>query len=221
MRKTHNSYGLIGFHRQTSTKAENLFGSSLKHRDTINMTVYRAGVRRDGNMDWYSTEEQLISVDLSPNQFADLITSMNVGFGVPCTITRYNNEAMEECPFISQQEQFIDEFKETCDKIGNDSAGAKLNQLQEILAKKTIGTNDRTKIFEIFNNLINDIKSNIPWIHKEFSDAMDKTVTEAKASVEAFVQNKIISLGSQALIAQAEQSVPKMPEFLPGKVEQK
>ena len=39
----------------------------------------------------------------------------------------------------------------------------------------------------------------MPFVQKSFNKAMDKTVHEAKGEVEAFVMNKVTSLGIEGL----------------------
>jgi len=41
--------------------------------------------------------------------------------------------------------------------------------------------------------------ANMPFVQTQFNEAMDKTVTEAKAEVEAFVSHKVTSLGLASL----------------------
>jgi hypothetical protein len=47
----------------------------------------------------------------------------------------------------------------------------------------------------------------IPFVQSQFNEAMDKTVTEARAEVEAFVDNKIRSLGIQALEGEVQKAL--------------
>ncbi len=59
---------------------------------------------------------------MSYSQFAEAITSMNMGSGVPVAIRWTEKDGrIPECDFVSKREQFADEFKEQIDKTMNDS----------------------------------------------------------------------------------------------------
>jgi len=77
--ESHPSYGMVSFNRQQQTPPANLFGSSIKHQTLISLTIRRGTKERDLSRDWYFGGEELIEVLLSPNQFAEAITHMNMG----------------------------------------------------------------------------------------------------------------------------------------------
>lgn len=84
-RKTHPAYGMLSFSRRTGGK-QSLFGSSIEHKDVIAMTLRHGEVDRQLNRDWYHGTEVIAEVEMSYAQFAEAITSMNIGTGVPVTI---------------------------------------------------------------------------------------------------------------------------------------
>ena len=47
--------------------------------------------------------------------------------------------------------------------------------------------------------LMQDVNSNLPFVQRSFNKSIDKTVLEAKGEVEAFVMNKVTSLGIKGL----------------------
>lgn len=85
VRTTHPSYGTLLFSRRTGAK-EALFGSSIQHRDTICMTLHHASIERGLNRDWIHGDKVIAEVEMSYSQFAEAITSMNIGTGVPVTV---------------------------------------------------------------------------------------------------------------------------------------
>jgi hypothetical protein len=194
----HPSFGVAGFSRRTGGNF-NLFGSSIKHGNTICLTIKRASRRRSLSNYWIHGNEQLIEVLFSPNQFAQLLTSMNVGDGVPCTLQYVGRERMPDCPSVEIREEFQREFEEDVRKV---TAGARtaLKEITQIFnTKASIGKADRAEILSKINRLINLLTDSIPFVQGQFNEAMDGTVTEARAEVESFIDNKIQSLGIQAL----------------------
>src|SRR5690348_7418858 len=84
-RSSHPSFGQIQFTR-TNGNAR-FYGSELNQAHYVEMTVHPSEVERELSRDWFYTEgAPLIKVRLSQNQFAELITSLNMGSGVPCTV---------------------------------------------------------------------------------------------------------------------------------------
>ena len=75
----HESYGIIGISRVTSHPAKNLFGSSVKHTHSMALRIKTASVDRHLNQDWYHAENELIEIEMSPTQFAEMITSLDTG----------------------------------------------------------------------------------------------------------------------------------------------
>ena len=176
-----------------------LFGSSIKHKDTIMLRIYQGEVDRHLNRDWYSTDKQYIEVEMSYSQFAESITSLNQGEGTPVTLRRLDGKRMEDCPHVDKRIQFENEFSEHMKVINN-----KLVQLtkdaEEILNEKKPPTKkDKEMILEQIKNMQMEISSNIPFIYSSFNEQMDKTVQEAKGEIEGFMAHKIISAGLEAL----------------------
>lgn len=199
-KETHPSYGMLQFSRTTGGKTS-LFGSSIKHKDTIKMCLRHGDVARDLNNDWFFGGDVIVEVEMSYSQFAECITSMNMGSGVPVTI-RYTEgqERIEDCPFVNKKEQFEKEFKEHLNK-----ANAKANNLIDDVVKmfedkKSIGKKDKENILMKLQMIYNEINANGEFIYNQFNEQMDKTTLEAKGEIEAFMQNKINSIANVALV---------------------
>ena len=216
MKESHDSYGLIGFYR-TSGDPGPLFGSSIQHSNYITLRISRASRRRDLSNHWYHGRERLIELAMSATQFADLITTMGHGDGHPCTLRRVGREQMPPCPEYRPREQFEDEFKAHC-RDAMDKSADLVAAARAILAKPTILKSDRAELLGKLQQLEQQVRSNLPFVHGQFNEAMDKTVTEAKGEVEAFVATKIASLGIDALRQQIESrqfegiDVPMLPD---------
>lgn len=78
-----------------------LFGSSIKHHDIITLRISPAYMDRDLNYDrYYAENHPYIEINMSQSQFAQAITSLNMGAGVPVTLRQINGEYIEPCPFV-------------------------------------------------------------------------------------------------------------------------
>jgi hypothetical protein len=210
----HESFGMVGFNRISSSGPINLFGSSVQSQTAVTLTIQTASRRRDLSRDWIHADKELIQVMLSPNQFSDLLTSMNVGGGVPCTIQHINGKRMEECPAVDQRKQFVDDFTAVISRI-MEAGDALVKDVADILDNKaSIGKGDREKIKKQVEGLVQHVRGSVPFVHSQFNKAMDKTVTQARAEVDCFVENKVRSLGLNALdneVAKAIAAPSKSP----------
>lgn len=145
---THPAFGLIGFSR-VSGGENTLFGSSIKHNDRIIMRLKHAKQDRHLHDDWYHGRGLITEVEMSYSQFAECISSLNVGEGVPCTIRYTEKDGM--VPYIkenvSKREQFRNEFSETVSKA--------MEQVQEQMDRTTLEAKGEIEAF--CQNKINSI----------------------------------------------------------------
>lgn len=197
IREQHESFGMIGAHRISGGDGK-LFGSSIKHFNGIRIAIKRAEKIRDLNEDRFYGKEELIEVELSPSQFAQFITSMNIGDGVPCTLRRVAGKRMEPCPEVNERETFEREFR---DKVAGVTTRMSeiITEVEELFEKKTINKGDRAEVLGKLAMLLQEVRSNMPFVQSQFNEAMDKTVREAKGEVEAFVAQRMNSVAQRAL----------------------
>ena len=200
----HPSFGMLSFNR-THGGHNNLFGSSIQHNDIIHMVLREGVVTRGLNDDWYVGEDEILEVEMSQSQFAELITSMNVGTGTPCTIKYLRGKGrINEADFINKRQQITNEFKECMNERMSD-AKEFYDEVKELFTtKKSIGKGDREMILRRLANVTQGMESSSKFIFDQFQNQIDKTITEAKGEIEAFAQNKINAIAQQALVEQKE-----------------
>ena len=197
-KEKHESYGLIGI-TNTTGGSRPLFGSSIKHERTIRLRIKKASIERSLHQEWYYGYEDLIEVELSSDQFAQFITTPNVSDGVPCTINYIGRDKMEEPPYKGQNEVFNNELQEDFKKVIDD-AKSLISESTEILNKKgTLKVSERKEILDKISSFVRHIESNMPFLHKQFTRSMNKTVTAAKSEIESFYTSTVMKLGEKAL----------------------
>lgn len=220
----HPSFGMLSFSRTSGGKT-NLFGSSIQHRDTIRMRIRQGSLIRGLSEDWYNGTNEIIEVEMSYSQFAECITSMNIGTGTPCTIRWIQGTGfIPEAEFVNRNDQILTEFKENVDTINTDAT--KLYEEIKTLfeTKKSIGKTDREQILKKLSAIVHGLPSSSEFIMKQFQRQMEHTVTEAKSEIEAFAQNKINSIAQQTLVERKEENLQlenpvdvNIPELLQNK----
>jgi hypothetical protein len=203
-KETHPSYGMLAFHR-VSGGDPNLFGSSVKHNQKILLALKEGHVRRDLNTNWYGGDRTLFEVEMSYTQFADLISAMNVGDGVPVTI-RYTKELgqVKGMPITNPRKQFLDEFSQK-NADAEDDTIALLEKLQAIFSeKRALRASEKEDILRTLDKIKASLTSHNDFMIRQFDETMEKITTEAKGEVEAFVQTKMQTLALSALRDQLE-----------------
>ena len=195
-RYNHESYGQAVFSRRQSTGHRRFFGSALTmHYNTVALTISRCEREHGLAHDWFYPREQLIEVEFTAAQFAELLTTMNVAGGVPCTIRGIGRASVAEPPETPTESDAVRSgFKADMHKIA-----AKMSKLRDdvaaAMAGKTITQAARKTIVSAVDNLIQDVQSNLPFVLDSFQEAADKVASAAKAEVEAFTMHAIVSAG--------------------------
>lgn len=199
IREKHESFGILQISRVSCNPAMNVFGSSIKTGNPIKLTIMRGEKVGDLGQNWYFPREELIEVYMSSAQFADAITTLNHGSGTPVTLTRIGCEKMEECPDVDQRQIFHAEFEKDMKNVAADLKSL-LNAAKVILGKggKT-NTENKNNLIKRIEKVEQDIRANMPFVHKQFNRAMDRTVSESKAEIEGFLTETIEKLGKEAL----------------------
>jgi len=68
------------------------------------MYLREGEVSRELNRDFYFGGKRIVECEMSYSQFAEAITSMNMGTGVPVTIRYIQDKGkIEECPFVDKK----------------------------------------------------------------------------------------------------------------------
>lgn len=202
----HPSYGMARFSRINGYN-RSLFGSSVQSQNSITFTISRAKHERSHANDWFHSCEELIEIEMSNNQFAELITSFNYGSGIPVTICHVNHDRYPYPPFQSKFDLHNAEFKKQMFNYGID-AQKMVEKTLDLLNKNTIGKTDREVIRKEIESLMNMIKSSIPFYQEQFVEATEKTLVEAKSEFEAWVEGQIRSKGLQALADEIKSQMP-------------
>ncbi len=198
-RYNHPSFGQISFSRIQSN-GQYFYGSELPQDHYIDMTVTKSEIERSLTQDWYFGKEiPLIKVRMTSNQFSELITSMNRGSGIPCTIEMVNQKKVEDYPNPESRKEFVHRKFEDRMKEFAVTLKAKQNRVKQLTAKKTLSKADQQELNFTVEWLTQEVASNIPFFAKCFQETMDEVVLEAKSEVENAIQHKINTLGLAAL----------------------
>ena len=195
---THESFGQISIDRVTGVGSQ-FYGSELPQDNYISIEINHSELNRDLTREWYFPTNQILKLRMTSNQFAELITSLNNGGGVPCTLERIENKSIEQFEKQESRKEFVhrkfkERMKEFAIRIRDNQQKAKT-----IINKKTLSKQDISDLNFNIDWLTQEITSNIPFFMECFQETMDEVVLEAKTEVENAIQHKINVLGLNAL----------------------
>lgn len=192
-RKSHPSYAVVRFsHRHGGNHT--FFGSKTTASSYIGLTISRAYEYRSLSENSYMDAGGIIELRLSPNQFAELLTSMNCGVGVPATIESLNGKYVEAPPVESEVDVFMDEVEER----GKEALDS-LQDLEKVVATFKLTKKEQAEFRSAMCKVKNEVVHNLPFVIQQAKNAISKAVVEAKGVIDSFWTGIIPRLGVKSL----------------------
>lgn len=199
----HASWGMVGFYR-TQGYGRQCFGSDVTNHNTIRLVLKHAIKHRELGKDWTMGDDTICEIELTSLQFAELLTNMNCGDGVPCTIIYTNNDGHI---VYKPEKSKIDIIREERDK-NIDGAFSALKEVEnEIIAlinnkklAKSVGSELSHKLSVALSNLEG---FGYDYYKKQATEEIDSMVVEAKSQISEYVSAKIHSIGLETIMSGA------------------
>ncbi|UIS25281.1 hypothetical protein [Erythrobacter phage vB_EliS-L02] len=185
---THPSFGQVYVGRRSGHTA--LYGSDFIHNNHIVLTIAGSELHRNLSRDWHFERGKKIEIAMSEAQWATLVSSLNMGGGVPCTI-EWHGEPIPRLPLPKNradqfskemQEDFADAIK-ALDTLLEEIDGLKVSQKKKDEIK---GRAQRAKA---------SITSSAPFVAEQFGEHMENVVEAAKVEVHGYTQNLLTRAG--------------------------
>lgn len=194
----HPSFGMLRFSR-INGRSGYLFGSEIQADNYVQLELSNGEMKRDLTDDNFYAKNNLFRVKMSANQFSELITTLNYGSGVPCTIESIGNDIIEQCDTIkSRKTQTQEQFKQRLADFMVEM-NHQYSDVQKIISSGNISKKNEKKLTCFYEKVQQEIKSNIPFFLRCFQESMDKVVLDAKTEIDAAIQHKIVSAGIKTL----------------------
>lgn len=203
-KKSHPSYGMIQISRSSiGGDGTALFGSSIMPGNVIRLSISNGFMEREDSTDRFfaknSRKNCIVEVEMSYTQFAEAITSLNIGDGVPVTITNIGGEFVPKCPYEDRQKVMRKEVEEATRDIARKLKHNAAEVKKLLDEKRMLSKGDREWIVSVLESAGRSLNNDVPFLNELFVKQMDKTVTEAKGEFESYLQNKMNSLAMEAL----------------------
>lgn len=207
----HPCFAKVSFSRVTGTFGNGrLFQSNVESHTAIALRITHASMVRDLSHDWVHGEAgSIIEVYLSPAQFADLLTNMNTE-GVPGTIVSHRDgedvfHYAMPTNMETQAAMTKREFDQFCDKIELGPTAEEKAEFEALIAKLPKKSQDSLRALYI--GRAERAQGTAKFIRNQFEESVEKTVTQAKAEVDAFVSTLVQRTGIAALKGQEAPSL--------------
>lgn len=197
--KTHKSWGMIGAYRCQGNATE-FFQSDVPCNNHISIRIKTAQLHRECNRDWVMGDNLLVSVKLTPMQWAEMLTNLNCGDGVPCTI-EYTKED-NYIKFQQEEDKLELILKETDEKVdkGKEYIKSVENKIITLANEKKISKKVAEELlFELGNANSCFGGQSIDFIKKQAKEHIENMTVQAKANISAYIDQKIYSSGLQEL----------------------
>jgi hypothetical protein len=209
--REHPSYGLVHISRVSGGGGvARLFGSPLaNHYGTIRISIGSAKWIHGLHYDRYfgSLRGEHVEIEMSAAQFADMITSLNIGGGTPCTIRNLAGVQIPPPPdYATEAEHIRDNFEGSLDKY-REKARTYRKKIEELTTKLSQKARDEIRI--ALDVIEDQLGSNVPFVVKQFQEATTKITSAAKAEVDAFVTGVVRAAGLEAI------ANGRLPSLLP------
>lgn len=195
-------YGLLSFSRCQANSAQGLFGSNIGHETIIKMTVKRAYEGNWHGCSHYFGDSEIVEVAMSYSQFAEAISSFNVGEGVPVTLRYTEIDGSIPAPKIPNVRSKLDKnFSQHINECVDLVSKAE-DRIKELFSKKSLTKGDKEELLSLIGRVKSGVGHGTAFAVDEFHKHMEKIITEAKTEVEAFAENKLHSIAMAALANQ-------------------
>lgn len=201
-KERHPSYGQISASRVSSNPAQPMYGSKIRHGHYITLNISTSEVDRHLSQEWYHDREEIIRIRMSESQFAQFITSLNIGGGVPCTIERLQGQSIEAPPVPNEVKQIHREFAETAADAAKALAEAHKRLDAMLQPGGKTSKSDLNALRGEIETAMREIEKNMPFVAEQFAETVENTVSEAKGAIEAYMAHAAAKAGiSQTQVA--------------------
>lgn len=197
--ESHPAFGLIGASRVSSAGGLHngtvLFDSDIVHNHTVMVRIKAATRKRDLNHDWIHGGREYIEIEMSEAQWASLVSSMNCGDGVPCTVRHVDHVSTPDLPYAPRLAQSIQETSTAAHKAFDTIRSAMTAYERALAMRPKVGAVELREHLAKLHSSIENAVSNVDYAGKTLVEHTENVVTKARADIEAFVTIKARQLG--------------------------
>jgi hypothetical protein len=209
---SHPSYGSISFRRMQGCK--NLFGSSVTHNNYVSVVIHEAElIEGESGYTALFPKKQIIEVDLTEAQLAQLITDWNNNEGTPCTISRRPDPSaklvmIEDPPSeVSAKDRMEDLLKESFSRLRQDITSI-VTEIDELVSHR-LPKKDKERLRILLSVLRDNPSSNLGFANSMMHEVLERSLAKAKVEMEAAATNVLRKMGIAKVTEEMKSLLPK------------
>lgn len=200
MLHTHPSFGIVRV-THPSGGGRHLYGSELKHNNTVSLEFSLSDERVGLGTSWVRENEVILSVEMSESQWAAMVASQ-AGRPTQVTIRHYRDGNMLRVPYIQNKPTRTEKSRQDYynriqaqQKAGQDL----IEQLRYLAAKGKANKGELQAILGEALNAYTGAASSAKFQIESFDEEMEAVVESSKTEVEACLQQLIVQTGLKTL----------------------
>lgn len=194
---THPAFGQVSVSRCSGGNTA-LYGSDFVHHNYVTLTIEGSELHRTLSNDWHFARKQIVEIALSEAQWATLVSSFNVGGGVPCTLQWVRDVgAIPGLPVpVNRSEQFSAEMKEDFE-----DALRSIDDLVEAITANTAGVSKKKQeeLLSKAHAAKKSLSSSAPFVADQFSEHMENEMERAKVEIHGYATSLFMRAGVESL----------------------
>lgn len=168
-----------------------LYGADYTHEGYVAIRIHTSKAKRRYHRFWYHQKEDIIEVCLSYAQWSAFVSSMNVGSGVNCTITR---KGYEMVPGIEPIEDEADlHIKEIDDTLAGGHKA--LRDLDKAIDDLKIPLKAKGELKWKVEVARRSIGSSYEFIKESFGEFVESKTERMKANIHSYAESMLMGLG--------------------------
>ncbi len=191
---THPAYGQVSVSNVSG--GIYLYGSDFHHQNYVALRINRSELNRNLSNDWPHAREELVEIAMSESQWATLVSSMNRGEGVQCTLQHYQRKMVPQIPRIEGK---IAQFRAEGSEAAEEAVRA-ITELRDEINDSKLSQKQKEAWTRKLDFIEGRTTGNLRFVASQFGEHMEKVVNKAKTEISAFAHNMIMRTGLSKLM---------------------
>lgn len=193
--------GKISVSRSYGGGSDRFVGSPVPSDTAITIKIQQAEKFSDEfRKEEFYGKANIVEVEMTPNQWAELITTLNHGSGTPCTIKYVGGERIEQ---TYQTESVLDYYEnriQTDFKKASQEYESLFEEARDVLDnKKNITKADREIIRKAYTRISRFVGDSAPFLQKLFKEDIEEQAIDAAITFKNDMESIIKTLTKKEL----------------------
>jgi hypothetical protein len=201
---THESWGTVVVSKPQGNDKQ-LFGSDATHHSWVRLTISNADRSWDLGRSWIHPRSQshdLITIDMSYDQWATMICSFGVGEGTPCTLSRVNGELVEYVPPPAELQEYAVYANKILDDLSEKATTLEQRIADLIEGKGKAGKKDLEALKQEVSVLGQHVGGNYDFLMSSFTQHVETEMNRAKVNIASYTGAIVTQYGIEAALGQ-------------------